>query len=91
MLNAKSAKRNLRFWERNLLGVPKFEKSMQNLEVNLKILILCDFHLRNPDFERMGRRGEERVSEVERAEKYSPLIKSGLIFHSVYAAGKLAN
>jgi hypothetical protein len=76
------------------IGCPppsRFEKSLLNVEVSLKILILCDFHLRNPDIERMDRRGEERVSEVERAEKYSPLIKSGLIFHSVYAAGKSVN
>jgi hypothetical protein len=38
----------------------------------MKILILCDFHLRNPDLERMGRRGEERVQKLRERKNIPP-------------------
>jgi hypothetical protein len=39
-------KRNLGFWERNPQSSPRVEKSLENPEESLRILLLCEFSLR---------------------------------------------
>jgi hypothetical protein len=54
------------------MDFPRFVKSLQNTKASLKILILCDFHLRNPDLERMGEEDRREFQKLRERKNIPP-------------------